>query len=63
MTPEQKNQRYYIPCQLRGNHTSLDHRYCPEKRKIIQERVKAAREYRKTAENENIRDIKLIKKL
>ena len=62
MTPEQKKQRYCIPCQLRGDHTSLDHRYCPEKRKIIQERVKAAREHRKAAESENERDTILIKK-
>ena len=62
MTPEQKKQRYCIPCNLRGDHTSLDHRYCPEKRKIIQERVKAAREHREAAESENERDTKLIKK-
>jgi len=62
MTPEQKKQRYCIPCQSRGDHTSLDHRYCPEKRKIIQERVKTAREDRITAESANERDTKLIKK-
>ena len=62
MTPEQKQQRYCIPCQLRGDHTSLDHRYCPEKRKIIQERVKTARENKKTEESSNDKDTKLIKK-
>ena len=62
MTTEQKRQRYCIPCKLRGDHTSLDHRYCPEKRKIVQERVKMARESRNTEENANKRDTDLIKK-
>ena len=62
MTTEQKRQRYCIPCNRRGDHTSLDHRYCPEKRKIVQERVKMARESRNTEENANKRDTDLIKK-
>ena len=61
MTPEQKRQQYCVPCQKRGDHTSLDHKYCPEKRKIIQDRVKKARENRKNEEDTRNRDSQLIK--
>ena len=63
MSQEQKESRHCIPCNSRGNHTSLDHRYCPEKRKIIQERIKTARELRNIEDNNQKRDTDLIKKV
>ena len=62
MTSQQKDNRFCIPCNRRGEHTSLDHRQCPEKRKIVQDRVKAARDARQNEETENKRDTELIKK-
>ena len=32
MNERDKQSRFCIPCDARGNHTSLDHRQCPEKR-------------------------------
>ena len=61
MSEDNKRKRYCIPCDTRGDHTSLDHRQCPEKRKIVQERVREAREKRITAETEIHRDTNLIK--
>ena len=62
MSQEQKESRHCIPCNSRGNHTSLDHRYCPEKRKIVQERIKTARELRNIEDDNQKRDTDLIKK-
>ena len=62
MKNEHKQNRFCIPCNIRGDHTSLDHRQCPEKRKIVQDRVRQAREARTNAENESKRDANLIKK-
>ena len=62
MTERDKENRYCIPCDARGNHTSLDHRQCPEKRRLVQEKIKAARDKRKSEETEERRDTNLIKK-
>ena len=62
MTPEQRAARYCVPCGSTGNHTSLDHRYCPQKRSIVQNRIKLAREERARNEAANERDSNLIKK-
>ena len=35
MSEQDKENRYCIPCETRGNHTSLDHRQCPEKRRLV----------------------------
>lgn len=35
----QRSARYCNPCGRRGDHTSLDHSFCPEKRKIVNERI------------------------
>ena len=61
MTTQDREERYCVPCGKRGDHTSLDHSYCPKKRDIIQERVRAARETRKTEIETNQKDIELIK--
>ena len=61
MTREQKDRRYCIPCRKEGNHTSLDHRKCDEKRKLVMEKIKTARVNRKQEESTNKRDIELIK--
>ena len=62
MSTEQKAQRFCIPCQSRGDHTSLDHRFCSEKRKIIHTKIKDMREIKNSSETNNKRDINLIKK-
>ena len=62
MSERDKENRYCIPCETRGNHTSLDHRQCPEKRRLVQEKIKAARDKRKNEESEDKRDTNLIKK-
>ena len=62
MDHEQKENRYCIPCRTYGDHTSLDHRYCPSKRRIVQERISEAREKRKSEEDNSKRDSELIKK-
>ena len=62
MSEEQKAQRYCIPCQSIGDHTSLDHRFCKTKRKFIEENIKTARENKKIEDATNKRDIELIKR-
>ena len=62
MTERDKENRYCIPCDARGNHTSLDHRQCPEKRRLVQEKIKTARDKRKAEEIEDRRDTNLIQK-
>ena len=62
MSEHDKQNRYCIPCETRGNHTSLDHRQCPEKRRLVQEKIKAARDKRKNEESEDKRDTNLIQK-
>ena len=62
MSEQDKENRYCIPCETRGNHTSLDHKQCPEKRRLVQEKINAARDKRKTEESEDKRDTNLIQK-
>ena len=62
MTQREKESRYCIPCDARGDHTSLDHRQCPEKRRLVQEKIKAARDKKKVEDNEEKRDTILIQK-
>ena len=62
MTEREKESRFCIPCDARGGHTSLDHRQCPEKRKLVQEKIKAARDKKKVEETEDKRDTNLIQK-
>ena len=62
MSSEEKESRYCIPCNNKGNHTSLDHRYCPTKREIIQERIRTAREQKDQEDKLKNRDTDLIKK-
>ena len=62
MSSEQKAARFCIPCGTSGNHTSLDHRFCPEKRKIVNARIKSAREERMQTETATQRETTLIKK-
>ena len=62
MSPEEKESRYCIPCNNKGNHTSLDHRYCPTKREIIQEKIRIAREQKDQEDKFKNRDTDLIKK-
>ena len=40
----------------------MDHRYCPEKREIIQERIRTARELKDQEDELTNRDTDLIKK-
>ena len=61
MTQTQKVKRYCIPCNTYGTHTSLDHRNCKTKRTQIQNKIKLARENRKTEETSNKRNLELIK--
>ena len=61
MTEEHKSNRHCIPCGQYGDHTSLDHRSCPEKIKVVQQKIKAARNERNKEENDNKRDSELIK--
>ena len=46
MTPRQKEKLFCVPCNKQGEHSSLDHRACPTKRKIVQERIKESRKQR-----------------
>jgi len=62
MTERDKQNRFCIPCDARGDHTSLDHRQCPEKRRLVQEKIKAARDRKKAEETEDKRDTNLIQK-
>ena len=62
MSEEHKTQRYCIPCHTRGDHTSLDHRFCATKKKILYDKIKSLRENKKTEENADKWDIDLIKK-
>ena len=60
MSQDQKNVRHCIPCGSTGDHTSLDHRSCPTKRKIVQDRIKDARAKRNQEEIATKRDRDLI---
>ena len=62
MSERDKENRYCIPCETKGNHTSLDHKQCPEKRRLVQEKIRAARDKRKAEETEDRRDTNLIQK-
>ena len=62
MTDRDRDNRFCIPCNARGDHTSLDHRQCPEKRRLVQEKIRAARDKRKSDETEEKRDTNLIQK-
>ncbi|CAL4067211.1 unnamed protein product, partial [Meganyctiphanes norvegica] len=62
LTYDQKEKQYCIPCGKGGDHTSLDHRQCPTKRRLVQDRINEAREKRKSEENHDSRDTELIKK-
>ena len=46
ITPQQKARLFCVPCNKQGDHSSLDHRACPTKRKIVQERIKESRKQR-----------------
>ena len=46
MTIQQKAKLFCVPCNTTGDHSSLDHRACPTKRKIVQERIKESRKQR-----------------
>ena len=61
MTQQHKDARFCIPCNTRGNHTSLDHTLCNTKRNIIKNRIKAMRDEREKTNKETDRDINLIK--
>ena len=61
MTIQDRQARYCVPCGKKGEHTSLDHTYCPKKREILQERVRESREKRKTETENNHKDIELIR--
>ena len=45
-----KEKLYCVPCGLRGDHTSLDHRACPTKRGIVRERIMECRKQREEEE-------------
>ena len=62
MTSEQKQRRHCIPCNSDGDHTSLDHRLCPIKRNLVQSKIREARENRQREQDENKKDMELIKK-
>ena len=62
MSEEHNSQRHCIPCQTKGDHTSLDHQFCTTKKTILNEKIKSLREKRKAEENSDKRDIDLIKK-
>ena len=62
MTLEQRTTRFCIPCGTSSNHTSLDHRYCPQKRSTVQARIKSAREERTQTKATTERVSILIKK-
>ena len=61
MNSQQKQAQYCVPCRVRGDHTSLDHTYCPTRREIIRERARVAREKTKIENEGNERDLNLIK--
>ena len=61
MSTHQKAARFCIPCGTRGNHTSLDHSFCPKKREIVQERIRETRDKRQKQKQENQRDLNLMK--
>ena len=46
MTTQHKERRFCVPCNNSGNHTSLDHRACPTKRRMVQDRIKESRKLR-----------------
>ena len=62
MTSEQKQRRHCIPCNSDGDHTSIDHRLCPIKRNLVQSKIREARENRQREQDENKKDMELIKK-
>ena len=62
MNERDRANRFCIPCDARGDHTSLDHRQCPTKRRLVQEKINAARDKRKSEETEERRDTNLIQK-
>ena len=63
MTDQQKQSRFCAPCNKRGEHTSLDHSACPKKREIVRERARLARTKQSEENNNNQRDIELIKRV
>ena len=63
MTEIQMQSRFCAPCNRRGDHTSLDHSACPKKREIVRERARVARIKQTEENNNNQRDIDLIKRV
>ena len=61
MTNRHKAMRYCTPCNMTGDHTSLDHSLCPKKKEIIQERIRAGREKREDEIKSDDKDMTRIK--
>ena len=62
MEPRDKRHLYCVPCKAGGDHCSLDHKLCPTKRRILQERIRMARQKISDAKQQEDRDQQLIEK-
>ena len=61
MTIEHKSMLYCAPCDMTGDHTSLDHSLCPKKKKIINKRIQVCREMREDQIKTSNKDKNFIK--
>ena len=62
MNDREKERLYCVPCKAGGEHCSLDHKLCPTKRRILQERIQMARKKKNDVKEQEERDQKLIEK-
>ena len=61
-TSQQKDACYCIPCNRKGDHTSLDS-FCPKKREIVQQRIQMIKNEKERENQEKQKDINLIKRV
>ena len=61
LSEAQKLARYCVTCGTNSDHTTLDYRLCPQKRDILRQRVRTARQKRLEEKDQEVRNTKLIK--
>ena len=62
MTERQRSYLYCVPCRRAGDHCSLDHKLCPTKRRVLQERIQEARQKKVIEDNNEQRDQRIAEK-
>ena len=62
MSPYHRSYVFCVPCKSGGDHCSLDHKLCPTKRRVLQERIQEARQKKIDEEKKDNRDQQLAEK-